>query len=232
MSISPFSRPPFLVGAKPLFDSGKCCSLSLSARKYHRGVKAQGNAARKAVWRRAYLATRSARRVARGNGGGRNISASAKEELDALIGENLPGIILAGYQPLPSEVDVRPLLQRWVHKGGEVIVPTADAMSRGRYAKPRWQTLGGRPIPQGLSPSLTGATAILIPGLAYGEDGRRLGRGAGWYDRALTAAGKGSLLIGVAFDSDVVPAGTIPVEDHDHNVGFILTPSSLRAVSP
>ena len=70
----------------------------------------------------------------------------------------------------------------------------------------------------------TGATAILIPGLAYGEDGRRLGRGAGWYDRALTAAGKGSLVIGGAVDSDVVPGGTIPVEDQDHNVGFSIKP--------
>jgi 5-formyltetrahydrofolate cyclo-ligase len=61
----------------------------------------------------------------------------------------------------------------------------------------------------------------LVPGVVFDQEGRRLGRGKGFYDRLLPSVG--GPLCGVAFDWQVLPA--IPVEPHDHVLNYILTPS-------
>lgn len=62
---------------------------------------------------------------------------------------------------------------------------------------------------------------VLVPGVAFGWQGHRLGRGKGFYDRLLVeVSGK---TCGVAFDQQVV--SSIPVEPHDVRLNCILTPS-------
>jgi 5-formyltetrahydrofolate cyclo-ligase len=60
---------------------------------------------------------------------------------------------------------------------------------------------------------------ILVPGLAFTSDGRRLGRGGGHYDRFL--GGVTCPTIGVCFDEQV--CDELPCEPHDQRVGQILT---------
>jgi len=64
---------------------------------------------------------------------------------------------------------------------------------------------------------------ILVPGLAFDQSGRRLGRGRGYYDRFL--AGTSGLRVAVCFDWQLVD--TIPVEPHDLAMDAILTPSKI-----
>jgi 5-formyltetrahydrofolate cyclo-ligase len=62
---------------------------------------------------------------------------------------------------------------------------------------------------------------VLAPGVAFDRQGRRLGRGKGFYDRLLSnAEGKAC---GVAFNEQLVE--TIPVEAHDRRVQWLLTPT-------
>jgi 5-formyltetrahydrofolate cyclo-ligase len=61
----------------------------------------------------------------------------------------------------------------------------------------------------------------LVPGVAFDLQGRRLGRGKGFYDRMLAAV-RGTIC-GVAFDEQIV--GEIPIEPHDTRVNCILTPT-------
>ncbi|MEU3014865.1 5-formyltetrahydrofolate cyclo-ligase [Nocardia asteroides] len=66
------------------------------------------------------------------------------------------------------------------------------------------------------------ATTILVPALAVDRRGVRLGRGAGYYDRTLGAAGSGARLIAVVRDDELVDH--LPEEPHDRRMGWALTP--------
>jgi 5-formyltetrahydrofolate cyclo-ligase len=60
---------------------------------------------------------------------------------------------------------------------------------------------------------------VLVPGLAFDESGRRLGRGAGYYDRFL--APLSVVIVGVAFELQLVPE--VPAGSGDVPVGAIVT---------
>ncbi|MEZ6165533.1 MAG: 5-formyltetrahydrofolate cyclo-ligase, partial [Phycisphaerales bacterium] len=65
---------------------------------------------------------------------------------------------------------------------------------------------------------------ILLPGLAFDRAGNRLGRGAGFYDRFISAlheAGHRPTLIGVCYHAQVVDS--VPTEPHDHRVDRVIT---------
>lgn len=68
---------------------------------------------------------------------------------------------------------------------------------------------------------------ILVPGIAFDFDGRRLGRGKGFYDQLLTSL-QGPTC-GVAFDQQIV--GQIPTEPHDISLSCILTPTRWHCVN-
>jgi len=74
---------------------------------------------------------------------------------------------------------------------------------------------------------LSTASAIIIPALRAGLDGTRLGRGAGYYDRALANllphSQGGPLRICLVFDDEVDE--TVPSESHDAPIDVIVTPS-------
>lgn len=65
---------------------------------------------------------------------------------------------------------------------------------------------------------------IFVPGLAFDEKGRRLGRGKGHFDRALSKllGRKCPLFMGLALDEQLV--NKIPCEAHDIPMDFICTP--------
>ena len=62
--------------------------------------------------------------------------------------------------------------------------------------------------------------AIVLPGLAFTQDGIRLGHGTGFYDRFLQTQHGKLLKVGVCFDFQIVPA--IPQEIHDVNVDLLV----------
>jgi 5-formyltetrahydrofolate cyclo-ligase len=77
------------------------------------------------------------------------------------------------------------------------------------------------------------ASAILIPALRVGRDGSRLGRGAGYYDRALAAlpaySTGGPIRICLVFDDEVDQS--VPSEPHDALIDLIVTPSEVLQVN-
>jgi len=65
---------------------------------------------------------------------------------------------------------------------------------------------------------------ILVPGLAFGRNGSRLGRGAGFYDRFLNAHPH-ALRVGIAFSDQMLDA--LPEDPHDQRMDILLTDAGV-----
>lgn len=66
---------------------------------------------------------------------------------------------------------------------------------------------------------------FLCPGMAFSTGGVRLGRGKGYYDRAMEHANPESTRVGVCFVEQIRP--TIPTEPHDLPMDFLATPAGI-----
>ena len=109
--------------------------------------------------------------------------------------------------------------------GVPVLVVTAgerDADRTADLAPGRYGLL--EPVGPRLPPEELGlADVVVVPALAVGRDGSRLGRGGGFYDRALLHARADAVLVGVVFDEELVDA--VPTEAHDVGLHAVVTPS-------
>jgi 5-formyltetrahydrofolate cyclo-ligase len=94
-----------------------------------------------------------------------------------------------------------------------------DALQLGRHGILEPAT---DPLPEG---GLAQAELILAPALAANRDGDRLGRGSGWYDRALAHAASTAPVWVLLNSDEVLPA--IPVHPWDRPVDALLTPDGL-----
>ncbi|MDA8438565.1 MAG: hypothetical protein M0Z51_06865 [Propionibacterium sp.] len=72
---------------------------------------------------------------------------------------------------------------------------------------------------------LSEADLVLCSGLAAARDGRRLGVGGGWYDRALRTARPGVPAWILLDDADILD--DLPTEPHDRRVDAIVTQSRI-----
>lgn len=175
----------------------------------------------KATLRTSLLARRASRTAAE--------RAAAADAVAAVLASRLAAAgVVAGYVPteeepghgrLPAALPGRVLLPVVPERGRELSwVEHEGGLAPGRF---------GILEPTGLRlppPALAFADVVVVPALAVAPDGTRLGRGGGFYDRALAHARDSALLVAVVFDDellDVVPAGP-----HDHRVHAVVTPSA------
>ncbi|MFJ9340146.1 5-formyltetrahydrofolate cyclo-ligase [Streptomyces sp. NPDC101733] len=106
-----------------------------------------------------------------------------------------------------------------LYEGPESLAETAHA-GKMRLLEPSGPPLGPEAV--------TGADAVLLPGLAVDRRGMRLGRGGGSYDRVLARlerAGAHPALVVLLYDEEVV--ARVPEEPHDHPVRAVATPSGV-----
>lgn len=145
---------------------------------------------------------------------------------------NLPaGAVVAGFFPMRSEIDPRPLMQGLVGRGLRLALPcvTKEGLVFRLWAY-------GDPLAKrrfGLSEPLESAMpvrpeAFIVPLAAFDRRGHRIGYGAGHYDRAL-AAHPDVPAIGVAFALQEIPA--VPFEAHDQPLAAIVTEEGVISVS-
>ncbi len=62
---------------------------------------------------------------------------------------------------------------------------------------------------------------IVVPGLAFDREGRRLGFGGGYYDRYLNLMRSGAYAIALAYDAQIVDR--VPSDCHDMRVPVVIT---------
>jgi 5-formyltetrahydrofolate cyclo-ligase len=141
-------------------------------------------------------------------------SAAACNALNAWLVGQTPQLTLASFAALPGEVDLSSCVAahpqiRWVFPrvcGTELHFHQSSDFSVGAF---------GILEPSAVAPriALDAIDAFLCPGLAFSGCGGRLGRGRGFYDRALSQARGGAVKIGVCFPFQIV-ANTFS-EPHD-----------------
>ena len=138
---------------------------------------------------------------------------------------------VACYLSMRSEPGTAPLIDGLISRGTEVIVPlslpdgTLDWVAYDPAAPVKTTTLG---IPEIAGPrlgvgALEACALIIVPALAVDHSGHRLGRGAGYYDRALADAR--SPLCALVFTHELLLA--VPHELHDIPVQMAVTPDGL-----
>ena len=129
------------------------------------------------------------------------------------------------YSALADEVDLQDLTAGMRGDRPRLYLPVSDRDSP-RFR--RWRP--GEPVESGAFGALEplsgeepvpGAKVVLVPGRAFDSAGRRLGRGTGWYDRALAALGTSAFRLGVAFSCQLFEQ--VPVAHHDLGVDYLVT---------
>jgi 5-formyltetrahydrofolate cyclo-ligase len=70
---------------------------------------------------------------------------------------------------------------------------------------------------------------FVVPGLGFTRDGKRLGRGGGYYDATLRAASARSRRVGLAFNDQIIPV--MPTNGDDVDMDLVVTEAeSLRGL--
>lgn len=133
--------------------------------------------------------------------------------------------VVALYRALPSEVATAALAAALLAAGKEICFPAVvggalefrlvgDAFVRGAL---------GVEEPRGPVVRAAAIELLVVPAVAVDAQGRRLGRGKGYYDRALATFSGAA--IALVFESQLVPA--VPVGEHDRSVAWICTEARL-----
>jgi 5-formyltetrahydrofolate cyclo-ligase len=158
----------------------------------------------------------------------------AREPLAARFPEPA-GKVAAVYFGLGSEVETRPLADWLVEQGWTLALPSVEDED-GHMVFRRWTP--GDPLvhdqiglnaPDPSSPMLE-PDLVVAPLLAFDRQGRRLGQGGGYYDRALAAlrTRRPVFMLGLAYVGQETQG--LPDEPHDQRLDAILTESEYIAV--
>lgn len=138
---------------------------------------------------------------------------------------------VAGYLPFGNEPDIEAVLLSFITKGLNVVMPISN--SDGSLTWVRWHGEHRRPgiykfeEAHGEPADPNAIDLILVPALAVTAQGMRIGKGKGFYDRAL--ANYQGRAAAVVFDHEVLDS--LPSELHDQKVQFVVTQNRTISTS-
>lgn len=139
---------------------------------------------------------------------------------------------VALFAPLPSEPDIEALWEKSGHRfcyprvvGAELEFVAVRHVEE--LAPTAWNPLVREPARDRQIIAPAEIALLVVPGLAFTRDGRRLGHGGGYYDRIIALHRPHAIALGVCFELQIV--ADIPCEPHDQSVDAVLTESTVRA---
>lgn len=127
--------------------------------------------------------------------------------------------VILAYASLPDEVDTRTLLEQLLAAGKTVLLPKVvdgEKMEVRQYTGNGDLQEGAFHIMEPIGapyPTLSSIDVAIIPGMAFTHDGKRLGRGKGYYDRFLALLPRHTKKIAICFPFQLIE--NIPTEPHD-----------------
>lgn len=137
---------------------------------------------------------------------------------------------VAAYISVGTEPDTRGLVFALWKRGCYVLLPLLLPdydLDWASYEGPDSLMPGPRGLlqpaeqPRGRA-AITSADLVIVPALAVDRAGRRLGRGGGSYDRALTRVGAAVPTVALVYDGELV--GELPAGSHDQRVRMAARP--------
>jgi len=157
--------------------------------------------------------------------------AAAADAVASALLQGLDGVrTLAAFVPDPDEPGNGRLPAAFTELGARILLPVVPTTGRTLdWAAYTGELEPGRfglhhPVGPRLGPAAIGdADAVVVPALAVDHFGFRLGRGGGYYDRALAHARPDAVLVTVVFDEERF--AELPREIHDRPVTAVVTPS-------
>lgn len=150
--------------------------------------------------------------------------------------ETLPCIdhsqVLAAFMPLKDEPQILPFLEQWIIDGKTLLLPRVDGEDMTFHLINSLNDLQPgafrilEPDPK-VSPQFNDSIPVfLIPGVAFSEEGVRVGRGKGFYDRFLKKHPQ-AVKVGICFEKQVLN-GYIAQNSWDVPMDYIV--SSRRTI--
>jgi 5-formyltetrahydrofolate cyclo-ligase len=164
----------------------------------------------------------------------RNRMRAVRDGLDPALGAALArhvlaeippaaGTVVAGFWPLPGEIDIRPLLHDLHARGHDVALPETPARGAALVFR-GWRP--GAALRQGRFGTVVSDGPVLVPGyvlvplLGFDRLGHRLGYGGGYYDRTLAGLLE-AVTVGCGFAAQELDA--VPVGEYDLPLRAIAT---------
>lgn len=144
---------------------------------------------------------------------------------DSIVAGSNRAIVVLAFVGVGHEPDTDDLLQNLAAAGHSVLLPRVEgehivavlhepgeALRSGAY---------GIPEPVGISVEPDVIDLVIVPGLAFTADGRRLGQGGGFYDRFLPLVREDCVTCGVGYAEQIVD--DLPLEVHDRLLTMVMT---------
>jgi 5-formyltetrahydrofolate cyclo-ligase len=168
-----------------------------------------------------------------GPGAARGVMAHLLAAVDKVgIGQ---GSVVAGYWPIVTELDDRPLLARLDERGVICALPVVVSAGAPLQFR-RWRPLDelepgvlGTSHPMVTTPEVV-PDVVLAPLLAFDGEGYRLGQGGGYYDRTLAAMRSRGAVTAVGVGFAVQRVDAVPRSANDERLDWILTEEMLMQV--
>jgi 5-formyltetrahydrofolate cyclo-ligase len=160
---------------------------------------------------------------------------AAVREAAALLVRRLAPAVVAAYAPVgpePGGPGLPAAVAAALPPAGRLLLPVLRpdldldwaAWAPGDPLAPAGRGLR-EPAGPRLGPAAVGAAGVVfVPAVAVDRRGRRVGRGGGSYDRALTRAAPPALTVALLHDGELVDE--LPAEPHDQPVRAVITPAT------
>lgn len=138
------------------------------------------------------------------------------------------------YLHVRDEVDIDAIAEDAWRSGKRAVVPRIVQGNAGTMEMRTIRNWGevaegdfGMREPVAPTPAVAAADIDLwlVPGVAFTEQGARLGYGGGYYDRLLAQARPDAILAGIAYEQQIAPL--LPADPWDVTVMFVVTPKRV-----